>query len=333
MLTDTRGSTAIKAIIGMGVLAFGLLYFVSFALKQAAKPDSFERVVLAGAKSEFDSERAYEDLERIVSIGPRIPGSPEAKELRGLIRAELEEAGLDVMEWPFTAQTPIGERNMVNVVGVVKGTKPGRILLGNHYDTKYFPNFRFVGANDGGSTTAWMIEMARTLGPRRDGRTIWLCFFDGEEAFEEWTETDSLYGSRAFVARLARDNELDEVHALVNVDMIGDCYLGISQDPGAPDWLTRIIWNTAKELGYDSHFLPTELNIEDDHLPFRRAGVDAINLIDYRYGGSLFDHRRNWHTPNDTLDRVCPESLQAVGDVVYRALSSVEAYLDRHESP
>lgn len=218
---------------------------------------------------------------------------------------------------------------MTNLVGVVQGTLPGLILLSNHYDTKYFPEFTFVGANDGGSTTAWMLEMARSLGPQREGRTIWLCFFDGEEAFQEWTETDSLYGSRAFVQHLAETGEAAQVRAIINVDMIGDCRLGIFKDPGAPAWLQDAVWEQAKRLGYGKAFLLSGRNIQDDHIPFRRAGIPALELIDFEYGGSAVAHQNTWHTARDTLDKVCAASLQAVGDVIYHALPVIES----HEEP
>jgi glutaminyl-peptide cyclotransferase len=279
-------------------------------------------------QSPFDATRAFRDLEAIVAIGPRPPGSPEALATRQYIKEELEAAGLEVREDAFEASTPVGPRSMANLTAVVEGTQPGIIILGNHYDTKYFPDFPFVGANDGGSTTAWMIELGRTLGPRRDGRTVWLCFFDGEESFKTWTDTDSLYGSREFVRRLKDEGKLDQVRAMINVDMIGDCYLGIYTDVGAPDWLTQTVWAKAQELGYASHFLSNGRSIQDDHIPFRSAGIPALELIDFNYGESFLDHDRLWHTPQDTIDRVCPGSLQVVGDVIYHALPELDARID-----
>src|SRR6185295_19254578 len=188
-------------------------------------------------------------------------------------------AGLEVKMLPFEADTPLGKRSMVNVVGEVKGTRKGVIAFSNHYDTKYFTDFPFVGANDGGSTTAWMLEMARTLGPTRDGRTIWLIWFDGEEAFKDWTATDSLYGSRELVRQLRETKELANLKVLINVDMIGDCFLGIKRDAGAPEWLSNAIWKTAAQLGRERNFLTDTNVIEDDHAPFRLAGVPCANLI------------------------------------------------------
>ena len=281
----------------------------------------------ASPSTPFDGKRAYRDLQEIVALGPRVSGTEASAHTRAIIRRELEAAGVPVEEHAFQASTPLGVRDMVNVVGVVQGTLPGIIILGNHYDTKYFPDFEFVGANDGASTTAWMIEMARALGPSREGHTIWLCWFDGEEAFEEWGPLDSLYGSGAMVKRLREEGRLPEVKAMINVDMIGDCDLRVLKDTGAPQWMVDAVWRTAAELGYRKHFDLAGRRIEDDHLPFRRAGVQAMNLIDFRYGGDRAAHDRNWHTVRDRLDLVCADSLRIVGDVIYRALERIETAL------
>ena len=322
---------ALKLIVAVGIGTFILLALLSSGLRKAVYRDSTTVPQRAEARSPFQGQRAYEDLKRIVNIGPRPPGSKEAEETRRMIREELEKAGLEVREYPFEAETPLGKKTMVNVVGVVKGSQDGIILLGNHYDTKYFPDFRFVGANDGGSTTAWMIEMARALGPERDGRSIWLVWFDGEEALKEWSDSDSLYGSREMVRLLRARNLLPKVAFMINVDMIGDRYLGILRDQGAEGangWLINGVWTTASELGVSGHFLSQSSAIQDDQLPFRLAGIPALNLIDYQYGGSKLDHKNTWHTPNDTQEKVSADSLQVVGDVIYQALPSLEAYLN-----
>ena len=170
--------------------------------------------------------------------------------------------------------------------------------------------------------------MARALGPKRQGRTLWLCFFDGREAFDDASDLDGLYGSAAFVQRLSKTGELQQIRAMINLHMIGDCFLGVQRDRFAPSWLTRAIWGTARDMGYPAYFLPFTQGIEDDHVPFRRAGVPAVNVIDVHYGGSQAQHLQNWHTANDTTERVCADSLQVVGDVIYHALPLVDAYLD-----
>lgn len=286
----------------------------------------------ASSASPFDGDYAYQLLEEIVAIGPRVSGTDQSARTRALIRRELEAAGLRVEEHLFEAATPMGPRDMVNVVGVVEGTRPGVIILGNHYDTKYFPDFEFVGANDGGSTTAWMIEMARTLGPAREGYTLWLCWFDGEEAFVKWSPGDKLYGSSAMVQRLREEDRLSDVRAMINVDMIGDCELNIWKDRDAPEWMTKLVWQAAHELGHGKQFEPVSQVTEDDHYPFRHAGIPAIELIDFRYGGGRVQHEMNWHTVRDRMDLVCAESLKIVGDVIFLALPRLDEFLHRMET-
>lgn len=268
----------------------------------------------------FDGERAYADVAAIVSFGPRPPGSQALERTREYIRSQMAGAGVILREYPFTAQTPNGPVKMNNLVAEIPGTLPEIIVIGNHYDTKLFTDFEFVGANDAGSTTAWMIEFARAVGPRREGHTLWLCWFDGEESFGEWSETDGIYGSRDFVGRLQAEGRLGEIRAMINVDMIGDCSLDIQRDKGAPPWLAGIIWDAAARTGNRRHFPPRAISIEDDHTPFRDAGIPALELIDFNYGGGAVEHQMNWHTSRDRLDLVCPESLQVVGDVILTAL-------------
>ena len=287
----------------------------------------------AAPPTPFDGDRAYRDLEEILAIGPRVAGTEGSAQTRALIRREMDSLGIPVEEHKFQARTPFGVVEMVNVVAVIEGTQPGVILIGNHYDTKYFPDFTFVGANDGGSTTAWMIEFARALGPKREGHTIWLTWFDGEEAFEAWSETDGLYGSRQMVARLREEERLDELKAMINLDMIGDCQLQVQKDTRAPSWMVDLVWRTASDIGYREHFDVASRAIDDDHVPFQRAGVPAMNLIDYRYGGSRAEHDRNWHTVRDRIDLVCADSLQVMGDVMYHALERIEARLVQEAAP
>lgn len=221
---------------------------------------------------------------------------------------------------------------MTNLAATCQGTRPGTIIVSGHYDTKYLPYMDFVGANDAGSSTAFLLEMARTLGPTREGYSVQFVWFDGEEAIVEWTDTDSLYGSREMVRRLNEHDRLGDIKALINVDMIGDCQLNILRDSRAPQWLLGTIWGTARELGYTEAFGWIEKSMEDDHVPFRQAGIPAINLIDFEYGANSIEHNLNWHTERDTLELVCAESLQAVGDVLLHALPRIEAYLIEGEN-
>ena len=268
----------------------------------------------ATADIRFDGAAALRHVERLVAIGPRVAGSPGGVRAREYIADALKRAGVRVRVEPFEADTPDGRLKMANVVGVVPGRRADVIALAGHYDTKAFRQFRFVGANDGGSSAALMLELARVLAARPREYTYWVVFFDGEEARREWTATDSLYGSRHLVADLARRGQLPR--ALILADMIGDRNLGIRREAASTPWLTDLLWDSARRLGQSAHFLPEIMAVEDDHVPFLRAGVPAALLIDFDFPP--------WHTAQDTLDKLSARSLQVVGDVILEALPAIE---------
>lgn len=269
--------------------------------------------------TDFSGRRAYQHVEKLVELGPRPAGSAAAKRAHDYIRQELERLGLEVRVDEFTGSTPIGDRTFRNLIGILPGSSRDVIALASHYDTKYFPGERFVGANDGGSSTGAVLELARALSGRKHSFTYWFLFFDGEEAFDEWSPIDSLYGSRHLVDQLRRDGELPRLKTLVLLDMIGDRQLVLRQEENSARWLVRLLWKAARDLGYGAHFVEELLSIEDDHIPFVQAGVASVDLIDLDYPP--------WHTPDDTLDKVSAESLEVVGKVVLAALPAIEAYL------
>lgn len=276
----------------------------------------------AAGRPAFDGLRALRDIERLVAIGPRPAGSPASAQARQYIVTELEKAGLRARVEPFEAQTPHGRLSMANVVGVVPGRRPEAILVGGHYDTKWFSDIHFVGANDGGSSTALLLELARALRGTTPEYSYWIAFFDGEEARETWTDRDSLYGSRRMAAELRRTGRLPR--AVIVVDMIGDRDLGIRREGFSTPWLTELVWGSAARLGHQAHFLADQLTVEDDHAPFLRAGVPAVLMIDFDFPP--------WHTAADTLDKVSARSLQIVGEVVLDALPAVAARLAKGDS-
>ncbi len=286
----------------------------------------------AEAGASFDGARAWRDLERIVAFGPRPSGSAALEHTRGYIDEELKEVGIRPRRQSFSAQTALGPVSMTNVIAEIPGRRPDLILIGGHYDAKYFPKLHFVGANDGGSSTAVLLELARALAGAQRELTVWIVFFDGEEERSPDSDRGALHGSRYLVEALARRGELGRVRAAVVLDMVGDRDLDIRQDAGSAHWLNDILWKTARRLGYQRHFLDETVMIEDDHVPFLRAGVPAALLIDYTYGpgegGAVF-----WHTAEDTLDKLASRSLQVVGDVVLHGLPDIEAALRRPGRP
>ena len=273
----------------------------------------------AQARKEFDGAAALRHVERLVAIGPRVAGSPGGAKARAYIEAELRAAGVETRVMAFEATTPHGRLPMANVIGVLPGKRADTILIAGHYDTKWFPDFRFVGANDGGSSTALLLQLARELAKTPRELTYWITFFDGEEARGSWTATDSLYGSRYLAAELTRTSRLPR--AMIVVDMIGDKELGIRKEAASAAWLTDIIWETARRLGHGRYFLTDVMPVEDDHAPFMRVGVPATLLIDFDYPP--------WHTAADTLDKVSARSLAIVGEVVREALPAVEQAIIR----
>ena len=278
----------------------------------------------------FDGARAFEDLKRMVDIGPRPAGSPGIEKTRDYIRKELAAAGWKVEEQAFDARTPLAMVRMVNLRATLAGPAAGatgtgqsrgRLVIGGHYDTKLVKEFRFVGASDAGSSAAFLLEFARALKGRSNPLPIELLFLDGEEAVIDWNlpnAQDHTYGSRYYVEQLKKAGTVKDVRAFILVDMIGDKDLGIRREQNSTPWLKDAIWSTARRLGR-AEFLDEETPIEDDHIEFLAAGIPSVDIIDLDYPA--------WHTAADTLDAVSPRSLQVVGDVLLAALPLIEARL------
>ncbi len=276
--------------------------------------------VISAQAPAFDSSKAWEHLRQQVALGPRPSGSVANQKTRQYITTTLAGFGIKTVEQPFEPSTPNGPIKMVNLTGTLPGQRPDRIVIASHFDTKLFQEFRFVGASDGGSSTAALLELARVLkaGPQRPF-TIDFLFLDGEEAVREWQGTDNTYGSRHYVEAARKAGTLGSIRALILLDMIGDRSLTIRREANSTRWLTDIIWATAKKLGYSTQFIDNPTPIEDDHIPFLKAGVNAVDIIDLDYSG--------WHTAGDTMDQVAAGSLQIVGNVVVAALPEIEQRL------
>jgi glutaminyl-peptide cyclotransferase len=233
-----------------------------------------------------------------------------------------------VEEDAFTADTPIGPVNMRNFIVRFPGKKDGAIVLASHYETNYWlKNINFVGANDGAATTGLLMAIAdqlrmQTSGNRKlDGYSVWLVFFDGEEAIKSWSESDSTYGSRHLAARWGRDGTLSNIKAFILADMIGDKDLDIQRETRSTDWLVDLVRRAAKKFGYERYFFQSEEAVEDDHLAFVKRGVPAIDVIDLDYGPNNSYH----HTAQDTMDKVSARSLQIDGDVFMETIRLIDA--------
>ena len=271
-----------------------------------------------GESATFDAARAWEHLRQMVAIGPRPSGSAALEQTRAYIKSQLTAIGVTPVEQAWEQRTPIDTVRMENLVATIPGARKERIVFAGHYDTKLYREFRFVGASDGGSSAAFLIELARVLKARRNPYTVEILFLDGEEArLPDWNGDDNTYGSRHYVAVAKRDGSLATIKALILVDMIGDRQLNIRRETNSTKWLTDIIWASSRRRHHDAEFLPDETRIEDDHLPFLEASVPSVDIIDLDFPA--------WHTAQDTLDAVSVRSLEIVGDVLLGALPDIEA--------
>jgi glutaminyl-peptide cyclotransferase len=260
----------------------------------------------------FNSARAMQYTREVVAFGPRPIGSANHKKLENYILSHLK--GDSVEDDAFTAETPEGKFPVRNLIAKFPGTRDGIIVIAGHYDTNYpLRNTGYVGANDGGSSTAILLELANQLrGKKREGYSVWLLWTDGEEAVKDWTATDSLYGVRHLAEKWQQDGTLKNIKAFLLADMIGDADLNVDRDANSTPWLEELVFQAASKLGYQSHFFGRTIAVEDDHLPFVQHGVPCADLIDLDYGyGNVFHH-----TPQDTLDKLSPKSMEIVGSVI-----------------
>jgi len=264
----------------------------------------------------IDSKRAFQYTAEVTAFGPRYMGSENHKKLEHYILDHLK--GDPVEDDAFTADTVEGKFPVRNIIAKFPGTKDGIIVILGHYDTVYpLRNSGFVGANDGGSSTAILLEYANQLrGKKRDGYSVWLVWTDGEEAVRQWTDTDSVYGARHLAEKWEKDGTLKKIKALIVMDMIGDADLDIARNTAGAPWLLDLIYAAAERGGYQSHFYAQQGPIQDDHIPFVNRGVPSADVIDLDYGyNNVF-----WHSPQDTMDKLSPKSLEIVGDTILETI-------------
>jgi glutaminyl-peptide cyclotransferase len=281
----------------------------------------------AHAQQHFDGAKALEYARQFVAIGPRWPTGPGHVKAEEFLRNHFQGNHDQLEEDTFTADTPIGPVPMRNFIVRFLGKKNGAIVLGTHYETNYpLRNIGFVGANDGGSTTGLLMAIgdrlhAQTAGGKKlDGYSVWLVFFDGEEAINSWTNSDSTYGSRHLAARWGRDGTLAGIKAFMLADMIGDKDLDIQREDNSAGWLVSLVSQAAKMFGYERYFFQRDMSIGDDHLPFVERGVPSIDLIDLDYGPNNSYH----HTAQDTMDKISARSLTIDGDVFMETIRLID---------
>lgn len=270
----------------------------------------------------FSGRRAYAQVEKLVSYGPRPSASSSLIRAATYIATQLQEYGYDVEEQVFVAQTPRGPVQFRNIIGksrVRRGATGRVIVMGSHYDTKWMPDINFVGANDGGSSTGVLLEMARVASTTPD---LWFVFFDGEECMKSYGENDGLWGSRYFVKEAKATKQFGSIKAMILLDMVGDANLNIVMPANSHRGLVQRVFDAARETGNREKFAFSEAMIVDDHVPFVETGVPSVDLIDFEYG-SAPGKNDYWHTDKDTLDKLSPRSLQIVGQTVLRLVDEL----------
>jgi glutaminyl-peptide cyclotransferase len=276
----------------------------------------------------IDAKRAFEYTREVTAFGPRYMGNENHKKLERYIIDHLK--GDQVEDDAFTADTVEGKFPVRNIIAKFPGTEDGIIVIMGHYDTNYpLRNTGYVGANDGGSSTAILLEFANQLrsgasgggtGKKRDGYSVWLVWTDGEEAVKSWSDTDSLYGTRHLAEKWEQDGTLKKIKALMVMDMIAPTDLAVLRDTNSTPWLLDLIYAAAERGGYQSHFYVLQTAIEDDHLPFVKRGVPCADVIDMPYGYNDVFH----HTPQDTMDKLSPQSLEIVGNTILETIHMLD---------
>jgi Zn-dependent M28 family amino/carboxypeptidase len=287
------------------MLRFGFLF--AFAWAACAQ----------GRSHNFSGAEALALTGKAVAFGERPDGSPAIAKERAWIRQQLAGKGCEVTGDAFTAQTPDGPLEMENIIAKFPGKSGRAIAVTGHFDTKKLAGF--VGANDGGSSTGFLLELAATLQGRAHADDIYLVFFDGEEAVREWSDSDSVYGSRHLAKKWSADGTNARLKALINIDMIGDKNIRMLWDTNSTEPLRELFWKTAEGMGYAKYFPRGGGPIEDDHLPFLSAGVQSLDVINFSSQDSF------WHTPQDTMDKLSAQAFQAVGNVTVKVLGELEA--------
>jgi glutaminyl-peptide cyclotransferase len=295
-------------------LSILLLLSLLAGAAQAAAPDAH-----------FSGAKALDYTRQFVAIGPRWIGSPGHARAEAFLRRQFQHDQLE--EDTFTANTPIGPVAMRNFIARFPGKKDGVIVLATHYETNYpLRTINFVGANDGASTTGLLLTIADQLraeiarNKQLDGYSVWLVFFDGEEAFQTWSASDSTYGSRHLAAKWGRDGTLPKIKAFMLADMIGDKDLDIQRETRSTGWLVELVRQGAHKYGYDRYFFQTEEPVDDDHLPFVQRDVPSIDVIDLDYGPNNAYH----HTAQDTMDKISARSLTIDGDVFLETIRLID---------
>src|ERR1700675_35479 len=288
----------------------------------AAMQNPADEAPLPDKTGGFDGKRAFAHVAKQVSFGPRPAGSPAIAQTQDYLLAELKSYGCTADVDPFSSDTPAGRIPMKNILVKIPGERPGVILLGTHYDTKRLENF--VGADDAGSSTGVMLELARNLCSQHGRYGVWIAFFDGEEAVRpEWQDPDNCYGSRQMAARFANSGDVTKIKAFLLADIVGTRTPHFKRETYSTKALVDLVWGVAKKLGYGNIFVDESSAVEDDHQSFLKRHVPSVDVIDLDNGpgGDVY----YWHSPQDSLDKISPKTLAIVGHVFLESVKQLQA--------
>jgi glutaminyl-peptide cyclotransferase len=309
-----------SASAGSGNASAGQPPFMSAVA--GAPPNPADEAPPADKTGGFDGKRAYDQVVKQLSYGPRPAGSPALAKLQEYLQSELKSYGCAVDVDSFSADTPAGRLPMKNLLVKIPGQKPGIILLGTHYDTKRLENF--VGADDAGSSTGVMLEIARLLcAQKQPGKyAVWIAFFDGEEAVNrEWVDPDNRYGSREMAAKLAVDGDLEKIKAFILADIVGGRNPHFKRDGESTKWLKDMVWSEAGRLGYGGVFVKESTDFGgDDHYSFTARHVPSADIMDLDTQNDV----PYWHTPQDTIDKISPKTLAIVGHTILETVHELQ---------
>ncbi|MCJ7582778.1 MAG: M28 family peptidase [Candidatus Aminicenantes bacterium] len=308
LLKNRRFTTVI-----LGLFLLGGSQFHLFCQDASAKKNDFV--------SQISQKRIDRYFQEILRFSPRLPGSEIFQKCRSYLAVTLKSFSLNVWEEPFTASTPKGAIEMSNVVAEKKGDTSRIIYLASHIDTKIIDGIEIQGANDSGSSTAALLELAKVISSHKTKYTYRFVFFDGEESLgNNMNESDGLYGSKEHVRRLKVDNLVPSVHVMILLDMIGDKSPAINRDLNSSPELYSLFAACCQRLGYKDLSTGKAASMFDDHVPFLRAGIPSLDLIDFDYGPD----NSFWHTEKDTAENVSVISIFKVAQVVANMLEAFE---------
>ena len=271
----------------------------------------------------FDQKNAITILKELVAFGPRSSGTSANLKQAEFIAATAEKYGAAVIRQKFEQQTELGKLKFFNIEATIKGQRDDFVIIGSHFDTKKLsPGIKFEGANDGASSTATLLEMIRSIkkAGAKPEYTLKFVFFDGEECISEYSKNDGLFGSKYYVRQLQEQKLIEKCRAVIVLDMIGDKDLKITLPADSNKNLRKMLLAAAKRTGNEQYFSDFHSPMLDDHTPFQRLGIPAIDIIDFEFGpGNSF-----WHTSEDNLQNISADSLKIVGQTVLNMLFSLK---------